>query len=84
MLYTPVIAQQCSWVLAHTRGEREAAMSGPAAHSHIEPTTDKRRASERPPLLTLLRIWFDGSDIRQRRVPFTGYQPAHPRGRDDN
>ncbi len=59
-------------------------MSGPAAQFHIDPTTGEARPRERPPLLTLLRTLVDGNEIRERRIPFAGNEPGHPRGRDDN
>lgn len=59
-------------------------MSGPISQSPFGPAVGEPRAPVRGLLLGLFRMWFDDSDIRERRIPFAGHEPPHPRGRDDN
>ncbi|MBP2194403.1 hypothetical protein [Nocardia goodfellowii] len=56
-------------------------MFSSASEFHSVPSAPEQRA--RSPLRALLRIWFEGNDIRERRMPFAGYEPVHPRGRDN-
>ncbi|MFC9897437.1 hypothetical protein ACFVMC_27420 [Nocardia sp. NPDC127579] len=77
-----------SAAMAAYGGDREAAMSWSIPHSHIPRSPISSYVGPQhvhgwPRVRSLLRILFDGTEIRQRQVPFGGYVQPAPRGRDN-